>query len=173
MTRSGGLLTIARNLVSCGLGAGRFRRFNAHSQPPAVATLVRLAVGPAWFKQLAFSVDTEPCCLRMAALRCARIEIRRHEWLCEPGHAGETGLPNRMALEANRGLEQPRRYWRQRQSSGSQHSRRDSASMRSAIVASLRRGWDRIAGEGLTEYPSLMDLVQPGDRDAPGKLIGK
>ncbi len=104
LARSGDLPTLAgMMLIALLLGAGRFCRFHRTFPPAALATITVVAVGPI-AAQARWPISIDSAALLFAALACialrTAIEIRRQVALKSLVDV-ETGLPNRLALEAD------------------------------------------------------------------------
>jgi EAL domain-containing protein (putative c-di-GMP-specific phosphodiesterase class I)/CHASE2 domain-containing sensor protein len=103
LLRSGGLPTYAGAVViALLLGVGRFRRFGRTFPPTAGIIVAILAFGPAAIQaRWPWSVDS--AALLFSALACVALRIViefRHRLASENLADAETGLPNRLALEA-------------------------------------------------------------------------
>ena len=103
LSRSGAIASMIGILLIGGvLGAGRFKRFNRSFPPTVVAVILLLAIGPV-IVQARWPVSLDSIPLLFSVLGCATmrilIEIRRRISL-NAMIDGETGLANRLALEA-------------------------------------------------------------------------
>lgn len=104
LTRSGGIPTFAGIvLIALALAGGRFRTFTRTFPPAAVAIIMLLAVGPI-AAQARWPLSIDSAAMLFTALGCVALrvvaEMRRRvalKALFDP----ETGLPNRLALEAD------------------------------------------------------------------------